>query len=155
MPEGGLTGAPSGMATAVPEAKETPMFAGLLGRWDVRRVIVDHLSGAVNRFTGTAIISALEFVETGTVRYGSVSLQASRCYRLENRADSLEIAFPDGRAFINLDGRASQTVRHLCGDDDYRGRFIFAAADDWIEAWRVNGPRKRYASLARYHRQDS
>lgn len=122
------------------------------GTWDVRRRIVDHLSGAVHHFAGKAVIGASEFSETGNVSYGTFSLKAARRYLLRSQENDLAIAFADGRPFIRLDGRASQAVRHLCGDDDYRGRFFFRSTDTWVEEWRVAGPRKRYVSLARYRR---
>ena len=42
---------------------------------------------------------------------------------------------------------------HLCGTDVYAGRFFFRGPDEWVEAWRVKGPRKNYASLGRFYRQ--
>jgi len=51
-----------------------------------------------------------------------------------------------------LNTAAAQTVVHLCGADHYRGRFFFVDADHWVEAWRVSGPRKRYASISHYRR---
>jgi Family of unknown function (DUF6314) len=156
--EGALTERRLGIATAVaPDSRRSFTAVDFYGRWDVRRVIVDHLSGAVHRFTGEAVISAADFVEAGNVRYGDVSLKAERRYVLRDGVDGIfdgiAVAFPDGRSFIRLDGRASQAVHHLCGTDDYRGRFFFRSCDAWVEAWRVTGPRKRYASLARYQRQ--
>jgi hypothetical protein len=155
MPEADLRNVPSVLAGATSPGTESHFaFDDFLGTWDVFRVIIDHLTGAVNRFSGKAIITASEFVETGEVRYGAVSLKANRRYGLNAGAGQLDIEFADGRPFISLNGEASQTVRHLCGDDDYRGRFVFAHAGAWIEAWHVSGPRKRYASLARYSRDD-
>lgn len=115
--------------------------------------MVDHLSSAVHHFAGNVIVTASSFVETGTLRHGTLSLKAERRYTLDRSEGDLGVAFADGRPFLHLDGRGAQTVRHLCGDDDYRGRFFFRDADAWVEAWRVSGPRKRYASLARYQRQ--
>lgn len=127
------------------------------GRWDVRRTIVDHLSGTVHRFAGEAVISADDFVEAGKVCHGDVSFSAERRYVLrpgaDGMADGVTVAFADGRPFIGLAAQASQAVRHLCGADDYRGRFFFRNGNAWVEAWRVTGPRKRYASLAHYNRQ--
>jgi hypothetical protein len=152
--EGALTERRFGVATAVaPDSRRSFTAADFHGRWDVRRVIVDHLSGAVHRFTGEAVISAADFVEAGDVYYGKVSLKAERRYDLRDGIDGIAVGFPDGRSFITLDGRASQAVRHFCGADDYRGRFFFRSCNGWVEAWRVTGPRKRYASLARYQRQ--
>lgn len=147
MEDGSRRFAPLSTAAAVAS------FADFQGRWHVRRLLVDHLSRAVHHFAGNVIVIASAFVETGTLRYGTVSLKAERVYALEGSDSDLAIAFADGRPFIHLDGCAAQTVRHLCGEDDYRGRFFFRSADAWVEAWRVSGPRKRYASLARYQRQ--
>jgi len=156
MPEGRLTESRTGFGQAAvgPDAVGLLARVDFEGSWDVRRLIVDHLSGAVHRFEGTAIVSASAFVEAGVVRYGATAFKANRRYTLAPGIYGPDVAFPDGRPFISLGEGASQSVRHLCGADDYRGRFFFRDGNAWVEAWRVTGPRKRYASLAHYRRQD-
>ncbi|TPL07859.1 hypothetical protein FJ938_09625 [Mesorhizobium sp. B2-4-14] len=79
-------------------------------------------------------------------------MPASRRYRLEPGEGVTRILHADGRDFIELEAKAAQTVRHLCGADLYAGRFFFRGQGDWAEVWRVKGPRKNYASLGRFWR---
>ncbi|QND61136.1 hypothetical protein HB778_04470 [Mesorhizobium huakuii] len=65
----------------------------------------------------------------------------------------MRILHADGSDFIELEPKAAQAVRHLCGADLYVGRFFFRGRDEWAEAWRVKGPRKNYASLGWFYRQ--
>lgn len=130
-------------------------FDEFSGRWDVRRVIVDRMARATYRFEGIATIDVSSFAETGTVRWGETSLKGERSYGLRPVDGGLDILFPDGRLFVALGDCPAQSVYHLCGDDHYAGRFFFAVDGAWAEAWRVTGPRKRYASLARYRRPNA
>ena len=127
-------------------------FADFFGSWDVRRTIVDRLAKATYRFEGSGTVSQSSFVETGMVHWGATSLKGERSYGLQVAGGGLEILFPDGRLFVTLGDEPVQSVYHLCGDDHYAGRFYFEADGGWAEAWRVKGPRKNYASLARYRR---
>lgn len=124
----------------------------LLGCWHVRRTVIDFLAGTSCVFFGQAVVRADAFVETGDIRIGERTLPASRSYRLERRGDMIAVLRADGSAFISLDGRASQSVRHDCGADLYVGRLLFRGPHQWTEAWRVKGPRKNYASLSRFSR---
>lgn len=127
----------------------------LVGDWKVRRTMIDFLTGATHRFAGDAVVTADAFTEHGTMRIGSNQMPASRRYRLEQRDRSMRILHADGRDFIELGPEAAQTVRHLCGADLYVGRFFFRGRDEWVEVWRVKGPRKNYASLGRFFRIDN
>ncbi|MGX5828034.1 DUF6314 family protein [Mesorhizobium sp. 43Arga] len=126
----------------------------LVGEWKVRRTMIDFLAGATCRFAGDAVVTEDGFTEHGTMRIGSHEMPASRCYRLEPGEGSTRILHADGRDFIELGPEAAQTVRHLCGADLYVGRFFFRGLDEWVEVWRIKGPRKNYASLARFCRLD-
>ena len=121
-----------------------------IGSWQVRRKIVDHLTGATSFFEGRATITADRFEEEGHLTLGASRLHATRVYRLQATPQGLAVNFPDGAEFIVLTSAASQQVRHLCGADTYIGRLFFLNATTWAEAWRVTGPRKHYASLTRY-----
>lgn len=127
-------------------------FEDFLGSWDVRRTIVDRLAKATYRFEGVSTVSNTSFVETGMVHWGATALRGERSYGLRAANGGLDILFPDGRLFVTIGDGAVQSVYHLCGDDQYAGRFYFEADGGWAEAWRVKGPRKNYASLARYRR---
>lgn len=127
----------------------------LVGDWKVRRTMIDFLTGATHRFAGDAVVTEDAFTEHGTMRIGSQEMPASRRYRLEQLDNSTRILHADGRDFIELGPEAAQTVRHLCGADLYVGRFFFRGPDEWVEVWRVKGPRKNYASLGRFLRIDN
>lgn len=138
----------------VPVPDEAPAWHAdvLLGSWHVRRTVIDFLAGTRCVFSGQAVVTADAFEETGGIRIGERTLPASRGYRLERRGDTIAVLRADGSAFISLDGRASQSVRHDCGADLYVGRLLFRGPHEWAEAWRVKGPRKNYASLSRFSR---
>ena len=125
---------------------------GLAGAWAVRRTMIDFIAGATCDFVGDAIVTAEAFTEQGILRIGAREMPASRSYRLEPGDRSMRIRHADGSEFIELGWRAAQAVRHVCAADLYAGRFFFRDADEWIEAWRVKGPRKNYASLGRFRR---
>ena len=129
------------------------MTDSLVGDWKVRRTMIDFLTGETYRFAGDAVVTADAFTEHGMMRIGDHAMPASRRYRLEPGESLVHIRHPDGRDFIELEPKAVQTVRHLCGADLYVGRFFFRGSDEWVEAWRVKGPRKNYASLGRFCRQ--
>ncbi len=136
-----------------PARGDTPArHDAFIGTWSVRRTVIDFLAGTRCVFSGQAVVTAYAFEETGDISIGERTLPASRSYRLERRADMISVLRADGSAFISLDGRASQSVRHDCGADLYLGRLLFRGPDEWAEAWRVKGPRKNYASLSRFVR---
>lgn len=127
-------------------------LSAAVGGWRVRRKIVDFRAGGASRFEGTATITARGFEEQGQLDLGHAVLKANRAYQLHFERDSVAVQFPDGSEFIELKRRAVQTVRHVCGRDVYVGRFFFVNSDTWVEAWRVTGPQKHYASVSRYTR---
>ncbi|WP_310093837.1 MULTISPECIES: DUF6314 family protein [Bosea] len=124
------------------------------GRWRVRRRILDARTSKVTRFEGTALISPERFEENGILHYDGQTFHARRLYRLVFRERVVDVHFEDGRFFITLIVATAQNVQHVCGDDRYRGRFIFAQNDSWTESWSVLGPRKSYKTLARYWRAE-
>ncbi|MFC3207509.1 DUF6314 family protein [Aquamicrobium soli] len=126
-----------------------PAFAG---RWAVRRKVIDRLTGAVQRFEGTALVEADRFTEEGEVVAGSSTFVARRSYLLFRQGWRLSLRFSNGADFIVLGLCARQTVSHRCGSDSYHGSFFFKDACRWVEFWRVVGPRKNYSSLARFDR---
>jgi len=129
-----------------------PELAGaLIGRWRVRRVVRDFSGSASCVFSGNALLTEDGFSEEGEIRMGGRALPASRIYRLEAGERSV-LVFRGNDLFIRLGEQPSQIVHHGCGADSYVGRFFFRSRDEWIEAWRVKGPRKNYASIGRFHR---
>ncbi|MEZ2333374.1 DUF6314 family protein [Mesorhizobium sp. RCC_202] len=130
----------------------TPVLANaLIGRWQVHRVVRGFIGSASCVFAGEALLTESGFSEEGEMRLGDRAMPASRAYRLE-RQDGSVLVFRGDEVFIRLDERPSQIMHHQCGDDSYIGRLIFRGFDEWIEAWRVKGPRKNYASISRFHR---
>lgn len=125
-----------------------------IGEWLVRRHIVDHLNRTRHEFTGLAAVTATAFAERGTLRIGDAAVEASRTYRLFMDEDGVTVCFAAGHEFVRLGGAPSQVVCHGCGDDLYRGRFLFPTGDRFVEIWHVSGPRKRYASLTQYRRRN-
>lgn len=129
-----------------------PAPADFIGTWRVRRKIVDYRAGTSSVFEGTAVITAERFEEKGQLTLNGAVFNSARTYRLRFGARFAEVSFPDDSEFIRLGDGAVQTTPHLCGRDDYAGRFFFTDRDTWAEVWRVTGPQKRYASVSRYER---
>lgn len=132
--------------------KQPTVFDALLGTWSVRRKVVDYRSGGVFSFEGKAILTNTSFEEQGQIDYGNSAFSAERAYGIRADGDSISVLFANGARFIELGPSASQAVHHHCGQDTYLGRFFFRGREAWAEHWRVSGPKKHYASLARYHR---
>lgn len=135
-----------------PRKRPQPTPADFIGTWRVRRKIVDYRAGTTAVFEGTAIITADSFEEKGRLTLNGAVFNSARSYRLCFGARTVEVSFPDGAEFIQLGDGAVQATPHLCGRDDYAGRFFFADRDTWAECWRVTGPQKHYASVSRYTR---
>lgn len=123
-----------------------------LGEWMVKRIVLDRAGMGRVVFDGSVIIDRDRFDERGEGLFNGYSSSATRIYRLQFSPGRAIVLFPDGREFIRLDERPVQTVLHHCGNDTYRGRFLFLSPAAWIEIWRVTGPRKNYRSVARYQR---
>ena len=130
--------------------------AGLTGRWRVARVIEDRLAGGTARLVGEAVFApdaeGLCYDESGTLTLpGGQSLAASRRY-LWRFGATVQVLFADGRLFHILDPRDPEAeLVHLCGEDDYRGRYLVTATG-WETEWRVRGPRKDQVSRIAYVR---
>lgn len=125
----------------------------LIGSWHVSRRIVPFNGGPIWTFGGRAEIDARGFVEDGAMSTAGATIAAGRRYLLHrDRTGAALIHKHDGSFFAALGRDPVQVVSHLCGDDTYRGRFLFLDADRWVEIWRMRGPRKHYRSVSRYVR---
>lgn len=122
-----------------------------IGHWLVSRRVNDLVGSASCVFSGAASITEDGFSEDGEIRIGNRLLPASRTYRLETQNRCVHV-FRGDDLFIRLGGQPSQIVHHRCGADSYVGRFLFRNRDEWVEVWRVKGPRKNYASIGRFNR---
>ncbi|MTH76381.1 DUF6314 family protein [Paracoccus aestuariivivens] len=123
-----------------------------LGSWKVKRRIDDAKTGWVTRFEGLAVITQDLFHEDGFIRLQRQTLPSQRSYRLDWGNASVDVRRPSGAPFITLQTAGVQKVQHLCGDDLYRGLFLFSDKNRWAEAWVVEGPRKKYRSFSHYWR---
>jgi hypothetical protein len=127
------------------------------GVWTVARDIEDLAGGPSGRFRGLARITpdgdGLRYAEQGALTLGAAKMMASRVYlwRLDGPT-GVQVLFEDGAPFHRFDwGRIESTDEHQCGADHYAVRYSFVA-ETWHAHWRVTGPRKNYASSARYLR---
>lgn len=132
--------------------RRTTVPGALLGNWSVSRTVLDYRAGTVFRFEGSAVLTGTSFEERGHMQCNGGRVAAERSYGIRAGKGSVAILFANGSPFIELEPCATQAVHHQCGGDSYSGRFFFRGDGDWAEHWRVIGPRKRYASLARYRR---
>ncbi|MFN3615384.1 MAG: DUF6314 family protein [Rubrimonas sp.] len=129
-------------------------FAGV---WSVAREIEDFAGGPAGRFRGLARITpdgqGLRYAEQGLLTLGASRLQASRAYLWRPLGPTLvQVCYEDGAPFHRFDwSRIECEDAHLCGEDRYQVRYSFAA-ESWHAHWRVQGPRKDYASTSRYLR---
>lgn len=136
---------------------DAPLYDYLRGKWNVKRLIDDELTGAQSIFTGEAVFEGagaeLSYLETGTLEHGGTVMQATRRYLWRCEAARATVFFGSGERFHDLvlhDGQAEAV--HLCGDDHYAGAYQFAASGQWSVIWRVTGPRKDYRSTTTFRR---
>ncbi len=127
-------------------------LASSIGTWSVRRKIVDHHARAVYAFAGTAVVTLTDFHEVGKIWIGGRAFETARAYRLAASGVRVQVSYPDGSHFFEMNLTGRQTIRHTCRDDRYIGCFIFRSPDSWAELWRVHGLRKHYSSLSLYQR---
>jgi hypothetical protein len=127
-----------------------------LGRWDVKRTITDMRVLETGVLNGEAVFSdgddCLNYREKGTLVFGGgAPLVAERSYIWRFGLERVEVLFEDGRPFHGFDlVGAPQADDHLCGDDLYKGGYVFVRWPEWKVVWNVEGPRKRYRSETIY-----
>lgn len=133
-------------------------IADFEGRWQVRRVISDHLAGQSGAFTGTATLSPRgdglwDWLESGVIALGgSRPMSAARRYLWRAEGDRIAVLFEDGRPFHDFAPDGAPEAAHWCAPDDYRVRYDFSDWPDWQAEWVVKGPRKDYRMLSRHRR---
>ncbi len=148
----GVAGSEDSLSAAQTDIQTAILPADFRGRWHVRRRIRDAQSGQVTLFQGMALLTATGFDESGRMQFHGQSFPAQRLYRLDWQQVDVRIRRVDGSDFVTLSASADQRVEHLCGRDLYRGRFVFAGRDRWLEAWSVRGPQKNYCSFGQFRR---
>ncbi len=133
-------------------------FDDFEGRWVVRRLIEDRLTGSPGRFEGTATFAsegrALRYREEGTLRLGGgPAFAATRENLWRWDGDGVEVLFADGRPFHRFvpEGRGAGTD-HPCGRDLYRVLYDLSDWPRWSTRWEVEGPSKSYALRTAYAR---
>ena len=140
---------------------DTLAFAA--GRWRLERVLADHRSGLVGRFTGQAVLTGpdlpggpLSYLETGELRFGPHAGPATRSLRYQGLPDgTVDVLFADGHLFYRLDLRSGHcTAVHPCRADQYEITYLVLGDDVMEERWRVRGPDKDYDATATLIRCD-
>jgi Family of unknown function (DUF6314) len=129
----------------------TDLDAYLLGRWHLRREIVDH-RGEHLHLVGSAEVErssngALRYFEQATLERDETPLEFTRTYFFHpTGASSASVRFDDGSRFFELDLRNGRCrARHLCDQDLYLG-LILTTSDGWYTRWRCRGPQKNYVA---------
>lgn len=125
----------------------TPL--GLLGTWDLTRVVDDHLTGERRDVRGTATLELespdrVRWSETGTMTWDGHAVPVSRTLYVVRSGEDWFVEFEDGRPFHPW--RIGDGVRHRCDPDLYAG--IIRLDEDpvgrWTVEWRATGPEKDY-----------
>ena len=148
--------APPGSKDNRPEMRL--MIADFEGRWQVRRMIDDHLAGQSGEFTGTAMLSPRgnglwDWSESGVIALGGGKpMSAARRYLWRAEGDRIAVLFDDGRPFHDFAPVGAPEAAHWCAPDDYRVRYDFSRWPDWQVEWVVKGPRKDYRMFSHHAR---
>ncbi|GAB4085794.1 hypothetical protein GCM10028784_24240 [Myceligenerans cantabricum] len=128
----------------------------LVGLWDFRREVRDHLDGAEYVAVGEAAFDAedddrIRWAEHGTLHGAGRTTRVSRTLFLVRGTAGWRVTFEDGRDFHSWTGGE---VEHPCGRDLYDGHIDTPADADapWTVRWRVTGPTKDYTMTSRYAR---
>ncbi len=133
----------------------------LVGEWDLRRSVRDHLAGVDASFVGTASFVVSEaasrsgpphrarYSEAVEMVLGAHRGPASRELLYVRRDDStVMVYFADGRPFVDLDLREGEWRSvHPCSEDFYETVTLVRSADSLEERWRVWGPTKSYEAV--------
>lgn len=134
------------------------VFSLLPGLWRLSRTV-----DGVKRMDGVAQYDALAheslaYFERGEHRVDGRRLDFYQAYQLRRLGDKVHVNFADGRPFHSLFFQKDRHILkadalHLCGNDTYRGEYVFHGHDRFTVQWAVRGPRKDYTIETRYCRQ--
>lgn len=131
----------------------------LVGTWDFRREVHDHLDGAEYTARGRAELTEdddgrVRWAEQGTLSWAAGSTPVWRTlFLVRELSGAWRVTFEDGRDFHPWTVGA---VEHLCGRDHYRGGVAVRPSDpspsdlSWELRWRVTGPEKDYTMHTTY-----
>ena len=129
-----------------------------LGEWRITREIIDFRMRESGRLEGLARFTpegeGLRYFESGTLSFaGGTPIRAERGYLWHFTKSEVQVAYADGAPFHSFSRTGGPgATSHLCGEDMYRGTYVFSGFPEWQVTWSVNGPRKDYRSVTRYTR---
>ena len=141
-----MTGRATGKVTDLTAAVHDPRQ--LLGRWLLRRRLIDRRAGRGGSVTGVLDVvehgTGLRWAEQGELRWGALRTPVRRTTVLSPEPDGWWMHFADGRPFHPW--RPGEWVEHPCAADLYRGYVRLALAEPvaermWV-VWDVQGPAK-------------
>jgi hypothetical protein len=125
----------------------------LVGRWGLRRRIVDRRVGVFGAVAGELVLSpdgdGVRWDETGTLRWDGASYAVTRTYLLRPVGSGWEMRFADGRPFHPW--RPGETVTHPCRADVYTG-VVDVGPTRIRTVWDVTGPAKDQRLVTRCYR---
>lgn len=113
----------------------------LLGRWGLRRRVVDRRAGGFGTVAGELVLSAVDggvrWAETGVLRWDGRTVPVSRTLLVRDG----HVYFADGRPFHPW--RPGEPVVHPCGADVYTGLVVVDRGGTRLRTlWDVRGPVK-------------
>lgn len=114
--------------------------------WQIKREIVDDLTGQISHFIGQARIDSGKYLEEGRLELaGGATFASTRAYLWVPTKTGIDISFDDGRFFHHLDlSQNTPEAQHFCDPDQYDVAYDFWDWPKWVSTWRVRGPRKDY-----------
>ena len=122
---------------------------GLLGTWELSRVVDDRLTGQRRDVHGTATLELetpdrVRWSEVGTMTWAGHAVPVTRTLYVDRLDDGWFVHFEDGRAFHPWS--VGVRVDHPCGPDHYEGLIEAEGSPvvSWTVEWRAVGPEKDY-----------
>ena len=127
----------------------------LLGRWTLRRWLVDRAAGVLGSVDGELVVAdrggRLSWTETGTLRWSGRVAPVSRVYGFRPGPDGWWLTFADGRDFHPW--RPGEPVTHPCRADTYAGLVVLDPDGRRMRTrWDVRGPAKDQRIVTRFTR---
>ncbi|MEJ2002540.1 MAG: DUF6314 family protein [Maritimibacter sp.] len=135
-----------------------PELRDFEGNWQIARRIEDARAGQVSHFEGHATFTpdgaGMAYHEVGRLSLpGATPMQAERRYLWRAAPGGIAVLYEDERPFhLIRAGEVQPEDSHDCAPDRYHVRYDFRLWPDWQMIWQVDGPRKSYLSLTKFHR---
>jgi hypothetical protein len=136
----------AGLPGRVPGAGAAVTPLGLLGTWELGRVVDDHLAGERRDVRGTATLALespdrVRWSEEGTMSWPGHAVPVSRTLFVVRSGEGWFVEFEDGRPFHPW--VVGERIEHPCSPDRYLG-LITVGDEGWTVEWRATGPEKDY-----------